>query len=180
MWSCVVMFIIFVIACIVISVRDRDKPTEVLTPVWEKLIGMLSNRDFESVGQGLAKILHYIAPECLSTEVIAAVEAWSVIQQKGGPSDSIIDSDKQKKAADAVSSFRMGVNLLDVSGRYRADAAARGLDFGIITSGAADLALYSAMDAHQRKRNMTSAERTLSNIAKNCTVELKEKLSECV
>ncbi|GEM_PF-6717468 len=55
------------------------------------------------------------------------------------------------------------------------NAASKGLDFGILTNNAADASLYAAMDAHEKKKNLTSTYVDIQNALQREMSNLKSK-----
>jgi len=87
------------------------------------------------------------------------------------------NSHTKREIEQAINTYEQSVNvLLGISADYMNKAASKGLGFGVITNNGADMALYSAMNANEKMKNLTTASLEIKQSLTIYTLRLKSDL----
>ena len=105
-------------------------------------------------------------------ELYSAGLAIGEIEKEGGTGIAENNSDIESIVNHSIMWMEAGVKSAGIVMR---NAEEKGLGFGIITNSAADMALYSAMDARERNKNIKAASNDLRLLLKKEVLSLVEK-----
>ena len=117
-----------------------------------------------------------IADEQIPFEFFMATNALTEIKKEGVTGRNISSNSNYEAI---VSSFEQYVDaLLQNNVKYMQKAESQGLGFGIITNNMADMALYSAMNIHEKRKAINHANFKVYSFIRTIVVGLKENIEK--
>ena len=155
--------------------QNPEEKVKLAEPAFRKAFCLLPKESVKTLGKLMSRVT-LLPAEQIPLEIYAMSFVLVEIGRQSNR-EIIQDSSKRRRMESAVSSYKDMIELLLGGSMDLVNSAAdKGLDFGIITNSGADMALYAAMDYHEKKKNINHANMTIYNSIRSYTNNLKDEL----